>query len=106
MKRILMTLILVASPNIAMADAIYGCWTNGAERLVVETSKIISPSGASPQAQIDRHTAIFTAPDGERDAGQTLMFRQLNDNEVARTIGESGNGSQREIWNPCDMPIS
>ena len=106
MKRILITLILVTSPNIAMADAIYGCWTNGAERLVVETSKIISPSGASPQAQIDRHTAIFTAPDGERDAGQTLMFRQLNDNEVARTIGESGSGSQREIWNPCDMPIS
>ena len=106
MKRILMTLILVASPNIAMADAIYGCWTNGAERLVVETSKLISPSGASPQAQIDRHTAIFTAPDGERDAGQTLMFRQLNDNEVARTIGESGSESQREIWNPCDMPIS
>ena len=106
MKRILIILILVASPNIAMADAIYGCWTNGAERLVVETSKIISPSGASPQAQIDRHTAIFTAPDGERDAGQTLIFRQLNDNEVARTIGESASGSQREIWNPCDMPIS
>lgn len=106
MKRILIILILVASPNIAMADAIYGCWTNGAERLVVETSKIISPSGASPQAQIDRHTAIFTAPDGERDAGQTLIFRQLNDNEVARTIGESASGSEREIWNPCDMPIS
>lgn len=106
MKRILITLILVASPNIAMADAIYGCWTNGAERLVVETSKIISPSGASPQAQIDRHTAIFIAPVGERDAGQTLIFRQLNDNEVARTIGESASGSEREIWNPCDMPIS
>ena len=106
MKRILITLILVTSPNIAMADAIYGCWTNGAERLVVETSKIISPSGASPQAQIDRHTAIFTAPDGERDAGQTLMFRQLNDNEVARTIGEGASGTQREIWNPCNMAIS
>lgn len=106
MKRILITLSLVASPNIALADAIYGCWTNGAERLVVETSKIISPSGASPQAQIDRHTAIFIAPDGERDAGQTLIFRQLNDNEVARTIGEGASGTQREIWNPCDMPIS
>ena len=106
MKRILITLILVASPNIAMADAIYGCWTNGVERLVVETSKIISPSGASPQAQIDRHTAIFTAPDGERDAGQTLIFRQLNDNEVARTIGKSAGGAQHEIWNPCNMAIS
>jgi hypothetical protein len=106
MKRILITLILVASPNVAMADAIYGCWTNGAERLVVETSKIISPSGASPQAQIDRHTAIFIAPGGERDAGQTLIFRQLNDNEVARTIGEGASGAQREIWNPCNMAIS
>lgn len=106
MKRILITLIFVASPNIAMADAIYGCWTNGAERLVVETSKIISPSGASPQAKIDRHTAVFTAPEGERDAGRTLIFRQLNDNEVARTIGEDASGTHREIWNPCDMTIS
>ncbi|MEP2980484.1 MAG: hypothetical protein ABJO86_13420 [Lentilitoribacter sp.] len=105
MRQIFISLILITSPNIAMADAIYGCWTNGAERLVVETSKITSPSGASPQAQIDRHTAIFTAPDGERDAGQTLIFRQLNDNEVARTIGESASENQREIWSPCDMPI-
>lgn len=106
MKRIFLTILLFASPQIAYADAIYGCWTNGAERLVVETSKIISPSGVSPQAQIDRHTAIFTAPDGERDAGHTLIFRQLNDNEVARTVQDGTDDGQREIWNTCDMAIS
>lgn len=106
MRQFFLAALLVISPNIASADAIYGCWTSGKERLVVEFSKVISPSGASPQAQIDRHTAIFTAPDGERDAGQTLVFRQLNDNEVARTIGEGASGAQREIWNPCDMAIS
>lgn len=106
MKRIVLAALLTASPNIVLADAIYGCWTNGAERLVVETSKVISPSGASPQAQIDRHTAIFTAPEGERNAGQTLIFRQLNDNEIARTIQGGTNGSDREIWNPCNIAIS
>lgn len=106
MKRITLTILLLISPQIAYADAIYGCWTNGAERLVVENSKIISPSGASPQAQIDRHLTIFTAPDGERDAGQTLIFRQLNDNEVARSIQGATTSDQQEIWNPCDLAVS
>ena len=106
MKRIILTVFLFTSPQIAYADAIFGCWTNGAEQLVVETAKIISPSGASPLAQIDRHSAIFTAPDGERDAGQTLIFRQLNDNEIARSIQGEADTNKREIWNPCDVAIS
>ena len=106
MRQFFLAALLTASPNIALADAIYGCWTNGTERLVVEFSKVISPSGASPQAQIDRHTAIFTAPEGERNAGQTLIFRQLNDNEIARPIQGGDSGSDREIWNPCDLAIS
>ncbi|MBO6917847.1 MAG: hypothetical protein JJ858_05420 [Rhizobiaceae bacterium] len=106
MKQFFLAALLLTSPNVAHADAIYGCWTNGTERLVVEFSKITSPSGASPQAQIDRHTAIFTAPESERDAGQTLVFRQLNDNEIARTIQGSTDSTNREIWNPCNLAIS
>ena len=86
LKRTLIIVAALTAPHTARADAIYGCWTDGAETLVVEYSKVITPGGDSPEAEIDRHSAVYTAPDGERDAGKVLAFRQLNDAQVARTV--------------------
>ena len=54
----------------AKADAIYGCWTNGSETLTVEHTRVVTSTGQSPDAAIDRHSAEFVSPEGERDAGQ------------------------------------
>ena len=92
----------------AKADAIYGCWTNGSETLTVEHTRVVTSTGQSPDAAIDRHSAEFVSPEGERDAGQRLRFRQLNDVEVAR-FGPPPDGdveTTREIWKPCDTQIS
>lgn len=92
----------------AKADAIYGCWTNGSETLTVEYTRVVTSTGQSPDAAIDRHSAEFVSPEDERDAGQRLRFQQLNDVEVAR-IGPPPDGevdATREIWKPCDTQIS
>ena len=106
LKRALITLVALTVPHAAKADAIYGCWTNGSEMLVVEYTKIITPGGASPQALIDRHSAVYTAPAGERDAGMVLAFRQLNDAQVARTAHSEPGGAtvgKRELWTVCEQ---
>ena len=92
----------------AKADAIFGCWTNGTETLTVEYTRVVTSTGRSPEAAIDRHSAEFVSPEGERDAGQRLRFQQLNDFEVAR-FGPPPDGeveTTREIWKPCDTQIS
>lgn len=92
----------------ARADAIYGCWTNGAETLTVEYTRVVTTTGRSPDAAIDRHSAEFIAPEGERDAGQVLRFQQLNDFQVVR-LGPAPEGeveATQELWKPCDTQIS
>jgi len=106
LKRTLIIVAALTAPHTAKADAIYGCWTDGAETLVVEYSKVITPGGASPEAEIDRHSAVYMAPDGERDAGKVLAFRQLNDAQVARTVHAQTDGAAvgaREIWTICEQ---
>lgn len=97
-------------PGLARADAIYGCWMFENERLTVEYERVITPGGASPTAEIDRHSASYVAPEGERDAGRRLLYRQLNDLQVARGVLESENEAIRrepEIWTPCrETPTS
>lgn len=88
----------------AQADAIYGCWSNGGERLQVRRDGVVTPGGASPEAHIDRHNAIYIAPSGERDAGLRLEFSQLNDLQVRRTVRNARGGAPvgaAEIWRPC-----
>ncbi len=109
MRKLLLAATVFSLPTLAQADAIYGCWTNGAEELKVEHTRIVTPGGASPDAQIDRHNAVYVAPDGERDAGRLLAFRQLNDYAVLRTVWTAAGGSEageRETWKPCDTSIS
>ncbi len=108
---LLSTLALtLAVPATAHADAIYGCWMQGAERLTVEYERVITPGGASPDAVIDRHAASYIAPDGERDAGARLMFQQLSDEQVARSLMDLDGHAlhdEVEIWTPCrDTPTS
>lgn len=101
--------LLVLAPQTAFADAIYGCWTKDAERLVVEYERVITPGGASPQADIDRHNARFVSPEGKRDAGRFLAYRQLHDNAVARTAWTERGGDpvgEEEIWTPCERQVS
>lgn len=91
----------------ARADRIYGDWCYGDERLHVELTTLVTPGGSSPPAQIDRHSALYAIPDGERDAGATVMFRQLNDDMVARHLLDPATGqlsAEREIWEPCKPP--
>lgn len=105
MKTWMISLAVMALPATGWADAIYGCWSNGAERLVVEHARVVTPGGASPKARIDRHNAVYIAPAGERDGGRVLAFRQLNDNQVARfVLDDTGTASgTQEIWGPCEQ---
>lgn len=102
--------LTLALPGSAFADAIYGCWMNGPERLVVEYERVVTPGGASPEALIDRHAVSYIAPAGERDAGARLMFQQLSDSQVSRSLtDQSGQPlhDEVEIWEPCrDAPTS
>ena len=98
------TILAALAAAEASADAIYGCWSNGSERLQVNRDALVTPGGASPKAYIDRHNAIYTAPNGERDAGLRLQFSQMNDLQVRRTAQNASSGAQigaPEIWRPC-----
>lgn len=109
MKRSLLALAFCAAPGLAQADAIYGCWTNGTEELRVEFTRVVTPGGQSPDAEIDRHNAVYVAPQGERDAGRLLAFRQMNDYAVMRTVWSGRQGDEvgeREVWKPCDKKIT
>ncbi|MBX2854105.1 MAG: hypothetical protein KTR21_03905 [Rhodobacteraceae bacterium] len=101
-------LVALVATN-ASADAIYGCWSNGAERLQVRRDGIVTPGGASPEAYVDRHNTAYVAPNGERDAGLRLEFSQLNDLEVRRTTRNAEGGAPVgavEIWRPCGQEHS
>lgn len=101
---VLSAALVIGAANPAAADAIYGCWSNGDERLEVTETSVTTTTGSSPEAQIDRHGATFIAPEGERDAGRRLVFRQLNDTTVARTVqlgAEQIAPPEREFWQPC-----
>ena len=110
MTRAMLTAVLaLVAPTLAHADAIYGCWTNGAEQLVVDYERVITPGGASPEAQIDRHNAVYMAPEGERDAGRLLAFRQMNHTQVMRTVWAEQGGEEageREVWGPCEIQLN
>ena len=90
---------MTAAADRARADAIYGCWSYGGEELEVAFDHVVTPGGAKPEAQIDRHGATYIAPPGERDAGARLVFRQLNEEMVSRRI--EGAEAEAEFWEPC-----
>ena len=102
----------VLTGSAAQADAIYGCWSFGEERLEVTREHVETTSGERPDAEITRHSATFISPPGERDAGQRLVYRQLHDEAVARTVELPIQAQQalpeQEIWMPCgpEKPIS
>lgn len=89
------------APNLAAADAIFGCWSFEGERLEVTPTAVVTPGGASPAAKIDRHGASYVAPEGERDAGARLVFRQLNEELILRRI--AGDRGAPEYWTPCGV---
>lgn len=99
----------LAAPFPATADVIYGCWSNGEEEVEIAPEGVVTPGGARPDAQIDQHGAAYVAPEGERDGGLRVSFRQLHEELVARRVDRGLTGAAAaadvEYWEPCE-PIS
>ncbi|MCI4666421.1 MAG: hypothetical protein MRY74_17065 [Neomegalonema sp.] len=90
----------------ARADAIYGCWSFDGKQVKVSPTRIVTPGGASPKAEIHRHGFSYIAPKSERDAGMRIVFEQLNEALATRIAVAPGADRTRETkverWRPCE----
>lgn len=90
----------------AQAD-IYGCWTHGEEMIEIQPWVVITPGDQTPSARVTRHGLAYIAPEGERDAGRRIEFRELVSGDAARHVRDPRSGDvigSHEIWSRCAPP--
>lgn len=99
-RRALLSAALVAllAPP-AFADAIDGDWCGPEGRHVaIQGPRIVTPAGNQLAGDYTRHSFAYVVPAKERDAGQTVAMRLLNEETVQVTPRP---GAAAEIWLRC-----
>lgn len=92
--------VLVAAP--AIADRIDGDWCSATGlHLRIEGPRITIPSGAEITGEYDRHGFRYDGPEGDPEAGQTIVMRQLSEEEMLLRRIVGGQAQPVENWRRC-----
>ncbi len=102
MTRSLLTIIslFLMSTSAAFADSLDGDWCNPIDgKLTVDGSTIITPGGKSVTGNYGRHRFDYTAPDGDWQAGQSIVIQQFSEQLMELSVG----GQPGQKWRPCQV---
>lgn len=94
-------LVLGVSP--ALADVIDGDWCSAPQvrHLSIAGPQITTPAGTRTTGNYSRHAFSYVVPEGDPGAGQAVMMRLLNEEEVQVIV----EGGVPEIWRRCDLNV-
>ncbi|MDH3740530.1 MAG: hypothetical protein OER56_02935 [Hyphomicrobiales bacterium] len=103
---VLACLGLVVSTETANADQIDGSWCSLAgERMTIEGSRVITPSGKTVEGNYSRHHFSYVVPEGNALAGARISAKQINDENVMVEV--FGNAQQTpdsiSVWKRCKL---
>lgn len=100
----LCVLLLTVLSGPAYADRLDGGWCGGGgKQLQISGPQITTPSGTVLQGDYQRHSFSYTAPASDADAGQQILMRQLNDEQMNLYRIVDGKQTEPELWQRCDI---
>jgi hypothetical protein len=99
--------VLVATLAIAVpahADAIDGNWcSRDGKSLSIEGPKIRTPSGADLLGRYARHAFAYEAPASEAEAGQIVVMRLVDEEDMIMVHLKDGVAGPVEDWRRCNV---
>ena len=89
-------------PSMAFADAIDGSWCNGSGGHVsIDGPKITLSSKTIIDGQYRRHEFLYTVPQGEDHAGDTIYMRLQGEDDMMSATVKDGKGVDPVAWKRC-----
>jgi hypothetical protein len=102
-RRLLLGLGLsLLSATSVLADSLDGDWCNLIDgKLTIDGSIVITPTGKQVMGDYGRHRFTYSAPEGDWNAGNTIVIQQYNEQLMKLTVG--GDEATRREWRPCQV---
>lgn len=89
---------IVLAAGAAQADEISGQWCGPDGRSVtVLGDTVVTPGGTEVPGWYSRHRYEFLLPEGEAGAGESVVIRQLSEEESMVSFGEA----EAVLWTRC-----
>ena len=99
-KLILATVLLLAAPTAALADAIDGNWCSAdGQHMTIAGDDITTPGGKQIKGNYDRHAFDYVVPAGEAGSGETVNIL-LRSEYLAVSRQGAANAPVKE-WRRC-----
>jgi hypothetical protein len=102
MKRPFAIAVFLMFPSLALADAIDGSWCNGSGGHVsIDGPKITLSPKTTIDGQYRRHEFLYTVPQGEDHAGDTIYMRLQGEDDMMSATVKDGKGVDPVAWKRC-----
>jgi len=100
-KRVLIAGALIFAASPALADQIDGEWCSTTEvaHFSIAGPLIVTPAGTQTTGDYTRHAFSYVVPEGDPGAGETIVMRQLNDEEILVAVA----GGDPVLWRRCEV---
>jgi len=98
-------IVLVATSNIASADAIDGDWCRAdGKRMSIHGPDITTPGGKQTRGDYSRHAFSYVVPADETGAGEQVAITLLS--EYLAHARQGGDAAPVQVWNRCRPDVS
>ncbi len=98
-------IVLIATSDIARADAIDGDWCRAdGKRMSIRGSDITTPGGARTRGDYSRHAFSYVVPAGEAGAGEQVAITLLS--ETLAHARQGADPAPVQVWNRCQPSVS
>ena len=100
-KGVLIAGVCLFAGSPALADAIDGEWcsTTEAAHFSIAGPLIVTPAGTQTTGDYSRHAFSYVVPEGDPGAGDMVVMRLLNEEEVLVAIA----GGEPVLWRRCEV---
>jgi len=103
--RITIPIVLIATGNIARADAIDGEWCRADDkRMSIRGPNIVTPGGGQIRGEYSRHAFSYVVPAGETGAGEEVSITLLS--EILAHARQGKDNAPIQVWNRCQPGVS
>ena len=97
---IMAAVLLLAAPDVALADAIDGNWCSAdGQHMTIHGDDITTPGGTQIKGNYDRHAFDYVVPAGEAGSGETVNIL-LRSEYLAVSRQGAANAPVKE-WRRC-----
>jgi hypothetical protein len=97
--------VLLASVQIARADAIDGDWCRqDGKRMKIRGPEIVTPGGNQTRGDYTRHSFAYVIPAGEAGAGENVSIILLS--EYLAHARQGSDTAPVQVWNRCPPGVA